>query len=101
MLTLSFIINNPFWVNKRFENLLCLSGKTWLEHKFWEFEVLKESCLFAINIRSTIKKDHAGLSILFGLLGYSVEYTFYDNRHWNYSADRYVNCNDLNIDDYV
>ena len=35
-------------------------------------------------------EDHGGLRISLGLFGYEVIFNVYDNRHWNYDKNRWV-----------
>jgi hypothetical protein len=82
MINLAFGLANPF--SKRFSIVYEKSGKTWIPYKFWEFNVYKTNIIIDFRIRYIIREDHAGLEIILGLLGWSVEYRFYDSRHWDY-----------------
>ena len=44
--------------------------------------------------RLSTRQSHGGLYFDLGLLGYSVSFNFYDNRHWNYQAGRYYKYNE-------
>ncbi len=85
MIDLRFELRNP-WSKDRFKNLGCLHGKiskniAWeLEHTF--YDVLLVDCEF----KFTTKEDHAGLSVMVGILGYAVHFTVYDVRHWDYET---------------
>lgn len=85
MISLQFSLLNP-WSN-RFRNLRHWSGYAPIKHKFWELEILQDTCIFTFELFVTQHRDHAGLSIELGLLGHAVHFTFYDNRHWDYSSN--------------
>jgi len=50
----------------------------------WEFNgyATHQIIDFNFDIR-TGKVDHPGVSLMIGLLGYSLELTVYDTRHWD------------------
>lgn len=75
-------IRHPNW-HERFENIACHAGDTFLEHKFWEVQVIKNDNLLRFEFDFTTQTDHAGINLELGLLGYEIHFTFYDNRHWN------------------
>jgi hypothetical protein len=85
MIHLSFNLSNPF--SNRFGGVYEKFGKTWMPHKFWEFNIYKDNSIFKGSFKFSIREDHAGFEFDFGLLGWSVEYRFYDSRHWNYEND--------------
>lgn len=87
MITLVFSIRNPF--SHKFVNLWCRNFNTPFEHKFVELEFYKDSSLLSFRFDLTARQSHSGLNLEFGLLGYCVNFTFYDNRHWNQAANRY------------
>lgn len=82
MINFSFSLISPF--SNRFSSFYEKSGKTWIPHKFWEFNVYKTSCLIDFRISYTVKDDHAGFEAFIGLFGWSVEFRFCDDRHWDY-----------------
>lgn len=64
------------------------------KHKYFEFEAHKWSIkdcrnFFEISLKWTTKIDHAGLEFIFEIYGFEIRVTVYDNRHWNYSCDRW------------
>lgn len=87
MITLHFLIRNPF--SQKFVNLWNRTFNTPFEHKFIELEFYKDSSLLSFRFDLTTRQSHSGLNIEFGLLGYCVNFTFYDSRHWNYAAGKY------------
>jgi len=92
MISFNFNLSNP-WSN-RFENLWCKSYSTPFKNKFIELEVLKDTSIVSFMFRFSTRQSHSGLSIEFGLLGYSFNFNLYDNRHWNYEANRYFRHNE-------
>jgi hypothetical protein len=87
MITFILNITNPW--SDRFKNLKHWSGRTPFKHKYWEFEILKDSCLLTCEFYIKQKQDHAGFSFELGLIGYSIHFQFYDNRHWDYTNERW------------
>lgn len=84
MIHLSLILRNPF--QKRYWNSLRCWSKQLTKNKAIEVQVMKESDLLievTFSIRTRI--DHGGLTLSLGLIGYSVDFKFYDIRHWNYN----------------
>ena len=88
MIRFNFTITNP-WTKEKFDNLLCKSGII-TQHKAWEFEIIKHSPVLAmLTFDLSFKRDHAGLNIEFGLLGYLITAQIYDTRHWSYENDNW------------
>ena len=88
MLAIQFNIRNPWCA--RFDNIKSWSGNTPLKNKFWELEILKTTDVFTVMVRWTHRQDHAGVSFELGVLGYSISFQFYDNRHWDYETGSWV-----------
>jgi len=82
MIFFNISIQNPYWRN-RFENIKCWTGSTPIKNKFWEIQIMKSAELFQIDFEVTSQRDHAGANFKLGLLGYSLAFTLYDNRHWD------------------
>jgi hypothetical protein len=82
MINFAFGLANPFC--NRLSLVYEKFGKTWIPHKFWEFNVYKTSCLIDFRISYIMREDHAGFETFIGLLGWSVEFKFCDSRHWDY-----------------
>ena len=60
-------------------------------NKYFEFEILRDNFyLFELELSWTKKRDHAGIKIIFGVIGYSIAATIYDNRHWDREKDCWV-----------
>jgi len=87
MITLDFTINNPY--SKKFRNLWNKFYGTPFKNKFVELEVYRDSTIVVFSTRWTCCKDHAGLNIVVGLFGFCVHFNFYDNRHWNYTFNKW------------
>ena len=80
-------ITNP-WGKNNFKNIYCTSGDL-TKNKAWEFEITYYSptllgFVCTCNFRG---RDHAGLRLELGLLGYSVTLNVYDTRHWDIERD--------------
>jgi len=89
MINLRLEILNP-WSRDRFKNLGSVSGKI-TQNKSWELEhTFCDSVIFDIEFKFTTKQDHAGLELVFGILGYEVHFRICDNRHWDYENDRWA-----------
>lgn len=52
---------------------------------------MKDNDIIAVDFRVTTRQDHAGVDLWLGLVGYAVNFKFYDNRHWNHEHGRYCN----------
>ena len=85
MIYLSFTLSNPF--SNRYSVVYEKSGKSWNPHKFWEFEIYKNSAIIGFAFDLTMRQDHAGFGFSFELFGWRVDYRFYDSRHWNDETD--------------
>ncbi len=86
MIYFNINLRNPLWKD-RFSNIWCKGGSTPFKNKYWEVQLMKDCELFCIEFSWTTKQDHAGLRIDFGLIGYKVTFTVYDNRHWDYEKE--------------
>ena len=85
MINLNFNIRNPW--SKRFFIMKSWHGTAWIEHKYWEFNIYKTADIVGFHFDLGLRQDHAGLSISLDLLGHSVHFEFYDNRHWDNDRD--------------
>lgn len=88
MIYLRFTIQLPI---DRWGTIKSYTGKLPFNHKYWEFNVYKSSQLFSFNFEWKTRTDHAGIEFEFGLFGYSLEFMFYDDRHWDYKNNCYEN----------
>jgi hypothetical protein len=89
MISFSFNLINPW--SKRWQNVWCRAYKTPFKNKFIELEILRDSTIISFMFRLSMRQSHGGLNMELGVLGYSVSFNFYDNRHWSYEYNRYFN----------
>jgi hypothetical protein len=82
MIYLSFTLSNPF--SNRFTCVYEKTGKTWNPHKFWDLTICKNSSIIGFTFDFNMRQDHAGSGLEIELFGLSIEYRFYDCRHWDY-----------------
>lgn len=94
MIHLNFAITNPY-ANNNFKNLYC---RTWqlAKNKYFELQFFHEPRrLLAINVNLTWRGfDHAGPEFELTMLGYTISLHLYDNRHWDYETNDWVNYSD-------
>lgn len=59
------------------------------KNKAWSIEICKDSFdLFLFDLDFSWRGcDHAGPSLLLGLLSYFIHVKMYDKRHWNYDTN--------------
>ena len=83
-------LTNPFDRWEVFKPLGSISGMLcW--HKAWELEhSYMSTMLLDIDSRLTTRRDHAGLDITIGILGYGIHFSIYDTRHWDYNTNAYT-----------
>ena len=89
MINLNFNLYNP-WSRRRdvmLNRFLWFKHGTLTKHKAWEFCGYATHHIIDFYFNLTFKGDHAGLQSQFGLLGYSIEFSIYDTRHWDYDTD--------------
>ena len=87
MINFNFNISSPW--HRPFNAIKSWTGKTLFANKFWELEIYRDSTVLSFTFSMTVRQDHAGLRVELGLLGYCAQYTFYDNRHWDYNNSQY------------
>lgn len=83
MLNFEIQINGPCYRS----NFLPLWVKHWelSKNKTLEIEILKFTpSLLTLRFQWSKWRDHAGLIIELGLLGYEFNFSIRDNRHWDY-----------------
>ena len=86
MLKIQFTIHNP--LSTRFENIWC-KGWGLTKHKAVELQLTKTTDIVKGLINITHGRDHAGVMIELGVLGYTVCFNIYDTRHWDYTNNRW------------
>ena len=88
MINLTLAIANPWFKGWRdFKHIRHWTGKLLIDHKYWEVEVLRDGYFVQFDFTYTTRRDHAGVTMSMGILGYSINLTAYDNRHWDYETD--------------
>ena len=92
MFFLNFNIYNPW--SKRWDSGFCYS-KLISKHKCFEFQFMKTNDIINIEIRYSVKRDHAGLNLQFGLFGFTAAFQIYDTRHWDYENSTWETHNDI------
>jgi hypothetical protein len=93
MIDLHFSIRNPR--SREWRNIRSWYGSTPIKHKFWEVEIIKSADLIAFTFSLTYRQDHAGIRLGATLVGYEVQATVYDNRHWDDETSRFTRPNTL------
>lgn len=81
MITFNFLISNP-WSN----TWDLVWGKSGLltTHKAWELNLYRTNQFIEVYFMLNFNCDHAGIKFNISLFGYTLEYTVYDTRHWDY-----------------
>jgi len=87
MIYYSFRIRNPY--SDRLQHAVTKQGIV-TQNKAWEFNVYRTATVLAVSVELTMRRDHAGLRLEIGLLGYDVEFQIYDVRHWDYARKEYA-----------
>jgi hypothetical protein len=87
MIYINFTIRNPW--SDQFEHVYAKSGKL-TKYKAWEFESYRSDTVAEFETRITIREDHAGVMLSFGLLSWTVRAQIYDTRHWDYEAKQWA-----------
>ena len=88
MIDLHFSIRNPW--SKKWRNIRCWHGSTPVAYKYWEVEVMQSADIIAFTFSLTHRQDHAGIKIGAALLGYEIQATIYDSRHWDDKTASYI-----------
>lgn len=79
MIHLAFALRNPW---SRRHEIAAEKVITVSTNKTIEVALYKNSCLVEFSFTITgFSQDHVGFSADIGLVGYNVDFTFYDNRH--------------------
>ncbi len=99
MIDFSFNISWPWFKpieGPRF-NQIDYIAKTWklAKHKSLEIQLSKAgNSIIGGSFKWDINTDHAGVMLELSLFRHFFIINFYDNRHWNYEKNRYVNYDD-------
>lgn len=81
MIHFNLSLTNPW--SQRWLPIYFRHGSTPIPNKFWELEIVKSNHIIAVSLDTRIYIDHSGFSVSMALLGYHVEFVFYDQRHRN------------------
>jgi hypothetical protein len=84
---LNLTIRNPW--SDQFELVVAQGGKI-TQNKVWEFEIYRSDTVAEFEARFTVREDHAGVMLGFGLLSWTIRTQIYDTRHWDYEAKKWV-----------
>lgn len=85
MIALTFSLQNPRFTGWRdFKNIRNWHGQLPWKNKYWEVEVMKTGVLIEVDLTVRTRCDHAGITLGLGLFNYSINFTAYDNRHWDH-----------------
>ena len=86
MIDLTFGLTNPFC--RRWSTIF-YKDKLFFKHKSVEVQVVKDSTIVSFAFQLTTRRDHAGVTLTVGLVGYSAILSLHDTRHWNEEKERY------------
>ena len=81
MINFSFNISNPW--SRRWRHVWARAYNTPFKNKHVELELFAENTIVCFSFNWSLRRDHAGLTIELGLLGYSISLNIYDQRHWS------------------
>lgn len=97
MLYTSFNIKN-IWNKRRYYNNVFFWHKLLTKNKSIEFQIINnDEILFRFQLEIAFKgKDHAGPSLVLGLLGIELNLRIYDHRHWDYKNNSWEKSNKEN-----
>ena len=80
MINFNFFIGPSSYISK---TLWDKCGKTPIPNKYWEFNIYRCPVLISLEFSLRVRTDHAGITFALGILGHTVEFMIYDNRHWD------------------
>jgi hypothetical protein len=69
--------------NRKWKTLFEKSGKTPFPHKFWELNVYRDNVILGFRFQFSTQTDHAGLFTSITLFRFTIDFEFYDCRHWD------------------
>ena len=87
MIYINLTLSNPW--SDRFEHIRAWSGKLF-KHKAWEVECYRSDTVAEIEAKFTMRENHAGITIGFGLFSYTMRAQVYDSRHWDYELNKWI-----------
>lgn len=90
MIYIGFALRNP-WSKQKFrqlkEKVVAVS-----KNKTIEIGLYRNDSILGFSFGITARRDHAGFSWDIDLLGYQIDFIFYDNRHWDYREQEHANA---------
>jgi hypothetical protein len=78
MIYVDFNLTNPW--SRRWRSVWCRYGRTPFPNKLWELQLAQTSHIIGGRV-NVYGGDHAGLQLSVALLGYWLNFNFYDQRH--------------------
>jgi hypothetical protein len=81
MINFNFEIKNPW--SSRWNIVLTKHGLL-KKYKGFEFNVYRSNTIVNFEFNLSTRTDHAGLSLHLGIVGYQIEFSLHDTRHWDY-----------------
>lgn len=91
-----------FWNRRRYYNNVFFWHKQITKNKSIEFQIIDDNdILFKFEIIIVFRgRDHAGPSLVFGLLGSELNFQIYDHRHWDYANNTWDAMHKQNLDGF-
>lgn len=86
MIHIEFNLHNPW--SERWQNIKVFH-KAITKNKSIELQFMKTNDIIGFVFSFTTRRDHAGLNTNLALFGYSIQFNFYDHRHWNYETNKW------------
>lgn len=87
MIDIKIEVTNPF--SDRFETIGYYNRASFKKHKALEIQAMKTNEIISFNFHLSFNCDHAGVKLYLGLFGYSVDFHYYDTRHWDYEMKQF------------
>lgn len=84
MINFNFSVKNPFY--EKWKTLFFKHGRVG-QYKGWEFNGYVTHYIIDLHFELKFKGDHPGIFLMIGLLGYALEFNFYDSRHEDHIND--------------
>lgn len=82
MIDIHLGLRNPY--SERWHSLFSRTYALPIQHKHLEINLERNSDIIVLNLRITHRQSHAGIFLNLAILGYSVLFNMYDDRHWDY-----------------
>ena len=78
--------------NRNWTSIYETSGKTPFPYKFWELSIHRDNVIFGFSFQWSVKTDHAGVFSSISLFRTTIQFDFYDNRHWDDETNSWENA---------